>query len=204
MKWVDRYLLTEWQVNMIAFDKNDTLWCVGQGENVGLWNTITVGFDDQKYYGGWKLLMLAFDKNNNMWCVRDNNHVGLWDATNQRWQDKGKYGGWDLLMLTFDNNNTMWCVGTDGNVGKWNANNNGWDNYHRPDGWQAIWIAFKPNDPLDQFYCVGAKNNLGRYQIDQGDMLLEEQNWALTTITFARDLAWATGLKGNVGYSDEL
>jgi hypothetical protein len=141
-----------WDILMIAWDSQGTMWCVGTANNVGKWNGSA--WDDLGLLGGWTIRQLAFDPSGDMWCVGTANNVGKWNGSG--WDELGLLGGWTINSLTWDSEGNMWCVGIANNVGWWNGS--GWVDEGLIGGWTIQQLAF---DPWGNMWCVDTANNVG-------------------------------------------
>lgn len=203
MNFKDRGFLSTWHLNMVTFDREDNLWCVGTSNNIGKWNSRTFGLVDKKEYNqSWESKMIAFDKSNAMWCVGTKGNLAKWNTTTGAWEEPEIKKPWDLKMIAFDNFGVMWCVGADGNVGKWNPIDSKWDNQGDLGGWKLDWIAFRPGDPRNDIYCVGTEHNLGLHDPKfPNDTFHIASNFECKSLYFHEIFGYCIGTEGNMGVS---
>lgn len=196
-KWLNYQNLIQWTLKMLTYDKQDNIWCVGTGGNMGKLKSDTESWDGQT--SNWTLNWLAFDSSNAMWCVGTDGNVGKWDSSTTSWISQPAMSKWTLKMIAFDSSNTMWCVGTQGNVGKWDTSTTSWVSQPTMSTWTLKMIAF---DDIGGMWCVGADGNVGIWNTDtsawvnQGNM----GNWSLNMLTFGKKgTIWGVGTQNNVG-----
>ncbi len=160
--WVDQGL--DMDLRMVAFDKNNVLYCVKTDGTIWYQNTDgeMVEFIQDPI---WDIQMIAFDMNNDgaMWCVRhDDGYVAQWDDDNNIWKDEQKLGNWFLIWLFFDPKDTsddeVYCVGQANNLGKYEFDNNINNTMlNVTQNWALLSLTSRP----DGYFCTGKEGNIG-------------------------------------------
>jgi hypothetical protein len=134
--WSPPARMGNWTLNMLAWDRDGTLWCVGTAGNVGGWHNDK--WLDRGNQGGWTLKMMTWNAGFQLVGVGTRGNVGIW--TGQAWTDLGLMGGWTLKMTAFDKTGRQWAVGTEGNIGLWDGQ--GWTDLGMAGGWTVDWLYF--------------------------------------------------------------
>ncbi|HEY4596651.1 MAG TPA: hypothetical protein VIJ02_09650, partial [Thermoanaerobaculia bacterium] len=98
--WDDQGRLGGWDLKMLTFDPQGTMWGVGTSGNIGKW--VNGKWEDYGKHDKWELKMLTFDHDGNVWAVGTGQNIGYSPAPFPRngWTDVGHpHIKWDLTWI---------------------------------------------------------------------------------------------------------
>ncbi|AXG68484.1 hypothetical protein KORDIASMS9_00699 [Kordia sp. SMS9] len=206
MNWKNQGNPGLWTLNTIAKNGTD-IYCVNNNNSIGLWSNDQMGWIDKSYTYGNDIKMIAFDKDGTMWCVKTDHKYYKWHP--DKWSNLTNWNGHNFKMVAFDLENKMWFVTLNGELFYNDHSHNDSPIFKKQEGinWTLNWVDFSANDPSSEIYCVGAGENLGKFETDNASNGINQMNnnWKLKMIYYPKlkennANVLCVGAGGNLGF----